>query len=62
MFTGEGEIAQLLKITDVLGTPDEQEWPDLVNLPNYSKVCACFALTLGMLCGVVTYAIKQMHA
>lgn len=37
LFKGEYEIEQIFKIFSVLGTPDENVWPDIVNLPNYSE-------------------------
>ncbi|ORZ30886.1 cyclin dependent kinase-like protein 2 [Catenaria anguillulae PL171] len=35
MFPGDSEIDQLFKIFQVLGTPDEQIWPGVHDLPDY---------------------------
>ena len=35
-FKGENEIDQLIKIFNVLGTPDKDIWPEFENMPNYS--------------------------
>jgi cyclin-dependent kinase 2 len=35
IFQGESDIDQLMKIFKVLGTPDEEVWPDIVNHPYY---------------------------
>ena len=37
IFKGEYEIEQLFKIFDLLGTPNEDIWPEVVNLPYYKK-------------------------
>lgn len=35
LFAGENEISQLYKIFQVLGTPDEDSWPGVSQLPEY---------------------------
>ena len=35
LFPGDHEIEQIFKIFGVLGTPNKQTWPDVVNLPYY---------------------------
>ena len=35
---GHGELDQLDKMVQVLGTPTEVEWPDIKKLPNYNKI------------------------
>jgi cyclin-dependent kinase len=37
LFIGDSEIDQIFKIFQILGTPSEASWPDLVNLPDYKK-------------------------
>lgn len=37
LLAGKGEIDQLGKIFELLGTPDEQSWPGLDALPNFRK-------------------------
>ena len=38
LLCGNNENDQLLKIFNLLGCPDVQEWPELETLPNYSVV------------------------
>jgi hypothetical protein len=38
LFDGNGEFEQLDKIISVLGTPNEDDWPGLKQLPNWGKV------------------------
>ncbi|KAG2494355.1 hypothetical protein HYH03_007412 [Edaphochlamys debaryana] len=38
LFDGQGEIEQLDKICSVLGTPNEDVWPGLRQLPNWGKI------------------------
>ena len=38
LFPGEGDIDQINKIFNVLGTPTEESWPDVVKLPDWHKV------------------------
>lgn len=40
LFDGQGEIEQLDKICSVLGTPNEDVWPGIKQLPNWGKVRA----------------------
>merc|ERR1712094_111020 len=35
LFPGSSDIDQLFRIFRLLGTPDEQSWPGLTNLPDY---------------------------
>eukprot|EP00892_Ulva_mutabilis_P004986 jgi/Ulvmu1/285/UM001_0289.1 len=35
LFPGENEISQLFKIFQILGTPDEETWPGVSELPDY---------------------------
>jgi serine/threonine protein kinase len=35
LFPGDSEIDELFKIFRVLGTPTEETWPNVVNLPDY---------------------------
>uniref|UniRef100_A0A0K0EEN2 Protein kinase domain-containing protein n=1 Tax=Strongyloides stercoralis TaxID=6248 RepID=A0A0K0EEN2_STRER len=35
LFDGDSEIDQLYKIFRILGTPNKETWPDVVNLPDY---------------------------
>lgn len=37
LFPGDSEIGQLFKIFQVMGTPNEKTWPDVVNLQDYKK-------------------------
>jgi len=38
LFPGESDIDQLLKITEVLGTPTDEQWPNHTKLPDYIKL------------------------
>lgn len=38
VFHGDSEIDQLFKIFRILGTPSDETWPDLKNLPNYQSI------------------------
>ena len=35
IFPGSSDIDQLCKIFDVFGTPSEEDWPEVADLPNY---------------------------
>lgn len=35
LFEGDCEIGQLYEIFRILGTPNQEIWPDVVNLPDY---------------------------
>lgn len=35
LFPGQGEIDQLGRIFELLGTPNEENWPDAIQLPTY---------------------------
>jgi len=37
LFTGKNESDQLQKIFKIRGTPNLEDWPDVVNLPDYEK-------------------------
>jgi cyclin-dependent kinase len=37
LFPGDSEIGQLHKIFQIMGTPNEKTWPDVVNLQDYKK-------------------------
>jgi len=37
IFQGENDIDQLMKIFKILGTPDEDTWPEMQNLPYYKE-------------------------
>ena len=38
VFCGEGDIDQINKIFSVLGTPTEENWPAVVDLPDWGKI------------------------
>ena len=38
LFPGENDIDQLCCVTRILGTPNEQVWPGLSDLPDYKKI------------------------
>ena len=38
LLMGQGELDQLDKMVQVLGTPTEVEWPGIKKLPNYQKI------------------------
>ena len=38
LFPGDSEIDQLFRIFRTLGTPDEDMWPGVSNLPDYKKI------------------------
>ena len=38
LFPGENDIDQLCRVTRILGTPNEQVWPGLSELPDYKKI------------------------
>jgi len=38
LFPGEGDIDQMSKIFHVLGTPNEESWPEVKQLPDWSKI------------------------
>ncbi len=38
LLPGQSEFDQLDKIVNLLGTPTEEVWPGLKELPNYGKV------------------------
>jgi hypothetical protein len=38
LFPGDSEIDQLFRIFRTLGTPDEDMWPGVSNLPDYKRI------------------------
>ncbi|CAE7219509.1 cdk20, partial [Symbiodinium sp. CCMP2456] len=38
LFPGGSDLEQLCLIFQALGTPDEEDWPEIRHLPDYSKV------------------------
>lgn len=36
LFPGDSQIDELFKIFQLLGTPDEQQWPGITTLPDYN--------------------------
>ncbi|KAL3317303.1 Cyclin-dependent kinase 20 [Cichlidogyrus casuarinus] len=38
IFPGENDIEQLWFVIRILGTPNEETWPELVQLPDYNKI------------------------
>ncbi|XP_030759535.1 cyclin-dependent kinase 20-like [Sitophilus oryzae] len=38
LFPGETDIEQLAIVLSILGTPTEENWPDLKKLPDYNKI------------------------
>ncbi len=38
LFAGESDIEQLYLVTRALGTPNEETWPSLTELPDYNKI------------------------
>lgn len=38
LFPGESDIEQLCKVLEVLGTPTEDTWPGVSDLPDYGKI------------------------
>ncbi|XP_028307998.1 cyclin-dependent kinase 20-like isoform X2 [Gouania willdenowi] len=38
LFPGENDIEQLCCVLRVLGTPTEENWPDVTELPDYNKI------------------------
>ena len=51
LFPGTSDIDQLCKIFDVFGTPSEEDWPEVVNLPNYLPFNETPAADLGTIIG-----------
>jgi len=46
MFAGDSEMNQLSVIFGNLGTPKEEDWPDMSSLPQYTKFGACTGIPL----------------
>src|SRR4051794_1859706 len=40
-FQGESDLDQLIKIYQVLGSPTDNDWPNITSLPNYIKIVDC---------------------
>ncbi|KAG8179651.1 hypothetical protein JTE90_017792 [Oedothorax gibbosus] len=38
LFRGENDIEQLCLVLQTLGTPSEEVWPEMVDLPDYNKI------------------------
>lgn len=38
LFRGDNDIEQLLQVLQILGTPTEETWPGLSELPDYKKI------------------------
>eukprot|EP00741_Cyanophora_paradoxa_P003547 tig00000093_g3445.t1 len=38
LFPGENDIDQLYRVVSILGTPDEDSWPGIRELPDYGKI------------------------
>jgi len=38
LFPGNSDIIQLCLIQNILGTPDENQWPEVLQLPDYGKL------------------------
>ena len=38
VFPGENDIDQIYRVLQIMGTPDEREWPDLGSLPDFGKI------------------------
>ena len=45
LFAGDSEIDQLFKIFHVLGTPTEENWEGVTNLPDYNDKFPIFKAT-----------------
>ena len=43
LFAGDSEIDQLFKIFHVLGTPTEERWPGVTELPDYNEKFPIFS-------------------
>ena len=43
LFAGDSEIDQLFKIFHVLGTPTEEKWPGVTELPDFNDKFPLFA-------------------
>lgn len=42
LFRGDSEIDQLFQIFRILGTPDEDSWPGVSQLPDYKTTFPCW--------------------
>ena len=38
LFHGQNDFIQLNQISTIVGTPNEKNWPDIKNTPNYKKI------------------------
>lgn len=38
VFPGENDIDQIYRVLQILGTPDERQWPELPTLPDFGKI------------------------
>lgn len=39
LFPGSNDLHQISKISELLGSPTPPNWPGIVNIPNYNKIC-----------------------
>ncbi|MFH4977475.1 hypothetical protein AB6A40_004184 [Gnathostoma spinigerum] len=46
IFAGETDLDQLVKIYDVLGTPDHDDWPNMKTFPDYIEMKPCPGIPL----------------
>lgn len=62
MFPGRGEIDQLARIFEVLGTPDENNWPGVQQLPLHFEFTYCAPKSLAnVIPGVPDVAIDLLQ-
>jgi serine/threonine protein kinase len=38
LFTGKGEIDQIIQIANLMGSPTEDNWPEVKKLPDFGKI------------------------
>ena len=38
LFTASNEIEQIVRISNLLGSPDPDNWPSITQLPDYGKI------------------------
>ncbi|KAF1770302.1 hypothetical protein GCK72_002120 [Caenorhabditis remanei] len=49
LFPGECEISQLFKIFEIVGTPNNKNWPGVADLPHYKAVFPQWSFDLNKL-------------
>ena len=59
LFPGQSEGDQLNKIFDILGTPTEESWPQMVELPNYGKYAPFEEFAPKDLCNYFIFYLNQ---